>query len=73
MNNGNVVFGSPEQILMDLIGVAVNQFYGNKAIHGVRSFRTMAKKVNVQAQVEKTASAAVGVLTGPGTLFTAVS
>jgi len=64
MKHGNVVFGSPEQTLMDLIGVAVNQFYGNKAIGGVRSFRTMAKKVNVQAQVEKTASAAVGVLTG---------
>ena len=64
---GNIVFGSPEQILMDLIGVAVDQFYGVPTIYGVRSFRTMAKMVDVQAQVEKATSATVGVLTGPGT------
>jgi len=64
---GNIVFGSPEQILMDLIGVAVDQFYGLPTIYGVRSFRTMAKMVDVQAQAEKATSATVGVLTGPGT------
>ena len=63
---GNIVFGSPEQILMDLIGVAVDQFYGVPTVYGVRSFRTMAKMVDVQAQVEKATSATVGVLTGPG-------
>jgi len=62
----NIVFGSPEQTLMDLIGVAVNQFYGRKVKYGVRSFRTMAKMVDAQAQIEKAASATVGVLTGPG-------
>jgi len=66
MKYGNIVFGSPEQVLMDLIGIAVNRFYGVERVHGVRSLRTMAKKVDVQAQVEKAASAAVGVLTGPG-------
>ncbi|MEM2303667.1 MAG: trimethylamine methyltransferase family protein, partial [Candidatus Bathyarchaeia archaeon] len=35
-------------------------------LHGVRSFRTVAKQVDIQAQVEKASSATVGVLTGPG-------
>jgi len=65
MRHGNIVIGSPEQILLDLFSIAVNMFYG-VGPHIARSFRTMAKKVDMQGQVEKAASAAVGVLTGPG-------
>jgi len=65
MHYGNIVIGSPEQTLMDLFSVALNAFYGG-GIHGHRSFRTMAKKVDMQAQVEKASSATVGVLTGAG-------
>jgi len=66
LKHGNIVFGSPEQILLDLIGIIVDRFYGVPRIGGVRSFRTMAKTVDAQAEVEKAASATVGVLTGPG-------
>jgi len=65
MHYGNIVIGSPEQTLMDLFSIALNMFYGG-GIHGHRSFRTMAKKVDAQAQVEKASSATVGVLTGAG-------
>jgi len=65
MHYGNIVIGSPEQILLDLFSIALNLFYG-VGPYLVRSFRTMAKKVDIQGQVEKAASAAVGVLTGPG-------
>ncbi|MEM3547213.1 MAG: trimethylamine methyltransferase family protein [Candidatus Bathyarchaeia archaeon] len=65
MRHGNIVFGSPEQTLMDLFSIVLNMFYGG-GLHGVRSFRTVAKQVDIQAQVEKASSATVGVLTGPG-------
>jgi len=65
IRHGNIVFGSPEQTLMDLFGVALNMFYG-KTLYGVRSFRTMAKNIDLEAQIEKVSSATVGVLTGPG-------
>lgn len=68
MRHGNIVFGSPEQTLMDLFSIALNMFYGG-GLHGVRSFRTVAKQVDVQAQIEKASSATVGVLTGPGTFI----
>lgn len=68
MRHGNIVFGSPEQTLMDLFGVAVNMFYGNP-LHSVRSFRTVAKNVDVEAQIEKASSATVGVLTDSGTFI----
>jgi trimethylamine:corrinoid methyltransferase-like protein len=68
MRHGNIVFGSPEQTLMDLFSIALNMFYGG-GLHGVRSFRTVAKQVDIQAQVEKSSSATVGVLTGPGTFI----
>ncbi|MBS7617861.1 trimethylamine methyltransferase family protein, partial [Candidatus Bathyarchaeota archaeon] len=68
MRHGNIVFGSPEQTLMDLFSIALNMFYGG-GLHGVRSFRTVAKQVDIQAQVEKASSATVGVLTGPGTFI----
>ncbi|MEM2164033.1 MAG: trimethylamine methyltransferase family protein, partial [Candidatus Bathyarchaeia archaeon] len=51
MRHGNIVIGSPEQTLMDLFSIALNLFYGG-GLHGVRSFRTVAKQVDVQAQVE---------------------
>lgn len=63
MHYGNIVIGSPEQTLMDLFSVALNMFYG-RGIRGYRSFRTMAKRVDAQAQVEKASAATVGVLTG---------
>ncbi len=66
MRYGNIVIGSPEQTLMDLFSVALGIYYGG-GLYGSRSFRTMAKGVDVQAQVEKSSSATVGVLTGPGT------
>ena len=65
MRYGNIVIGSPEQTLMDLFSIALNNFYGVGS-YAVRSFRTMAKKVDVQGQVEKASSATVGVLTGAG-------
>ncbi len=64
MRHGNIVIGSPEQTLLDLFGIALNKFY-HVGPYAVRSFRTMARKVEVQGQVEKAASGAVGVLTGP--------
>ena len=57
--------GSPEQTLMDLFRIALNRFYCVGS-YAVRSFRTMAKKVDVQGQVEKASSGTVGVLTGAG-------
>ena len=65
MRYGNIVIGSPEQTLMDLFGIALNRFYGI-GFYEVRSFRTMAKKVDAQGQVEKASSATVGVLSGAG-------
>jgi len=65
MRYGNIVIGSPEQTLLDLFSIGLNMFYGG-GLHGHRSFRTMAKEVDAQAQVEKASSATVGVLTGTG-------
>jgi trimethylamine:corrinoid methyltransferase-like protein len=65
MRHGNIVIGSPEQTLMDLFSIALSKFYGVSP-QASRSFRTMAKKVDIQGQVEKAASVTVGVLTGPG-------
>ena len=65
MRHGNIVIGSPEQTLMDLFSIALSKFYGVSP-QASRSFRTMAKKVDIQGQVEKAASATVGILTGPG-------
>lgn len=69
LRHGNIVFGSPEQTLMDLVAISVNRFYGRQRIFGVRSFRTNAKMIDAQAQVEKASCATVGVLTGPGTFI----
>ena len=44
---------------------ALSKFYGLNP-QASRSFRTMAKKVDIQSQVEKAASATAGILTGPG-------
>ncbi|MGQ9515468.1 MAG: trimethylamine methyltransferase family protein [Thermoproteota archaeon] len=68
MHYGNIVIGSPEQTLMDLFSIALGMYYGGE-LYGSRSLRTMAKRVDVQAQVEKASSATVGVLTGPGTFI----
>ena len=65
MRHGNIVIGSPEQTLMDLFSIALSKFYGVSP-QASRSFRTMAKKVDIQGQVERAASATVGILTRPG-------
>jgi len=63
MTYGNIVFGSPEHNLCDLIQIEVNRYYGHKTI-STRSIRSMAARPGVQAQAEKAASAIVGALAG---------
>ncbi|MBI2940186.1 MAG: trimethylamine methyltransferase family protein [Chloroflexi bacterium] len=62
MRYANMVYGSPEQNLCDLMGLWVNAFYGHRI--GTRSLRTMAKRPGLQAAAEKAASAAFGALAG---------
>jgi trimethylamine--corrinoid protein Co-methyltransferase len=63
MKHANITFGSPEQNLCDLIGIAVNAYYGKRQI-STRSIRTMAKRPGIQAAAEKGASAVLGALAG---------
>ena len=60
--HATIVYGSPENNLLELIQMGINRYYGLS--RGGRFIRTMAKRPGIQSAMEISASATIGALAG---------
>lgn len=68
MKYGSIVYGSPEMNLCDMFRLEMAAFYG-KEPGGTRSIRSMSKRPDLQAAMERAGSAVAGVLMGSRSFF----
>jgi trimethylamine---corrinoid protein Co-methyltransferase len=68
MKYGNIVYGSPEMSLCDMVRLEMAAFYG-RSPGGTRSIRSMAKRPGVQAAMDRAGSAVAGALMGSRSFF----
>lgn len=68
MKYGNIVYGSPEMNLADMMRLEMSAFYGREG-GGTRSIRSMAKRPGVLAAMERAGSAVAGALMGSRAFF----
>jgi trimethylamine:corrinoid methyltransferase-like protein len=68
MKHGSIVYGSPEMSLCEMFRLEMAAFYGLDSI-STRSIRSMSKRPDLQAAMERTGSAVAGVLMGSRSFF----
>lgn len=68
MKYGSIVYGSPEMNLADMFRLEMEAFYGREG-GSTRSIRSMSKRPDAQACIERAGSAVAGVLMGSRSFF----